>query len=138
MAQPQGSSGSKGRHAPIGRGARGSGARGRAAGIRPSRRRHARAPFAAFVDLCAGEERRRVRAVDLSPGGLGVAFAAAEELPVAVCAEFPLPGLRLPLALEAELAWVDAGRRRAGFRFRGGNEALRELLARFVEGEFPG
>lgn len=100
------------------------------------RRRYPRAPFAAFVDLCSGERRQRVRAVDVSPGGIGVVLATAGEPPAAACAELPLPGLRLPLVLDAELAWVDPDRRRAGFRFREGNDALRELLARFVEGEF--
>ncbi len=90
------------------------------------------------MELCVGTERQRVRAVDLSPGGIGVVLAAERELPSAASAELPLPGLRLPLALDAELAWLDRARRRAGFRFRGGNEALRELLARFIEGELAG
>ena len=104
-----------------------------AAGRAGGRRRHPRAPFRALVELHAGELRRRVRAVDVSPGGLGVALGPVGELPAVARAELPLPGLRLPLALDAELAWVDSRGGRAGFRFCGGDEALRELLARFVE-----
>lgn len=48
-------------------------------------------------------------------------------------AEFPLPGIGLPLELSAEVVWVGADR--AGLRFTDVDPGLRELVESFVAGK---
>ncbi len=48
--------------------------------------------------------------------------------------EFALPGLSLPLAVEARVAWNDPGSARMGLRFVGVDPGIAELLARYTDG----
>ena len=102
------------------------------------RRKEARARLSGWVEVMAdGAGRRRISAIDLSVDGLGVCLDGARVPAGArVLTEFPLPGIRLPLELSAEVMWADA--ERAGLRFRDVDSGLRELLESFVAGRLPG
>lgn len=73
--------------------------------------------------------------MDLSADGIGVRGALDGLEPGArVVAEFPLPGIGLPLALTSSVVWSDPARGRAGLAFSEVDPGLRELVESFVAG----
>jgi hypothetical protein len=100
------------------------------------RRGAQRARFEGWVEIRLDGERRRVRGYDLSTAGIGI--QSAEPLPESaerVVSEFPLPGIGLPLALEACPVWTDAGCGRLGLRFLHVDPGLSDLLQSYVDGK---
>jgi len=99
-------------------------------------RRDLRMPFRAWVELSGPAGRLRAEARDLSEGGLGLALDGAEPPPADadVVSEFALPGITLPLQLDAQVVWSDAASGRAGVRFRDIDPGLADLLANYVAG----
>jgi c-di-GMP-binding flagellar brake protein YcgR len=99
------------------------------------RRKEERAHLSGWVELSVdGRQRRRATTEDVSVDGLGILLDGD---PLAAgsraIAEFPLPGIGLPLALSAEVVWV--GTDRAGLRFEDVDPGLRELVESFVAGK---
>lgn len=100
------------------------------------RRKEHRAHLSGWVELSTDGRRRRRRATteDVSVEGLGIRLDGDPLAPGSrTVAEFPLPGIGLPLELYAEVVWVD--RNRAGLRFRDVDPGLRELVESFVSGK---
>ena len=98
------------------------------------RRRMPRAGFDAAVDLHGGDGPPRVAlARDLSADGLGLA-ASAPHPPVGerLRSDFALPGLAVPVSVEAVVAWSEPRAGRLGLRFAALDPPLRELLERWV------
>lgn len=96
------------------------------------RRKHQRALLHTWVDLSSDNGWCRSRVTDVSMGGLGI-----EGLPPrgpSVTSEFPLPGIRLPVELAAEVVWTDGASGRSGLRFVDPDPGLAELLGSYVAG----
>lgn len=100
-------------------------------------RRESRAAFGGWVEITAEGRRRLGAACDLSAGGIGL-VVRGEPLSAGgrVTSEFALPGISLPLALDGQVVWSDAGRGRLGIRFEHVDPGLAELLETFVSGRF--
>ena len=97
------------------------------------RRKDTRAPLATWVEITAGGRRLRASVRDLSVGGMGIGpMSRGLDGARRVVAEFPLPGISLPLELDAEVVWRDGTR--LGLRFVEADGGLAELVARFVDG----
>lgn len=99
------------------------------------RRGARRARFEGWVEIRVEGQRRRARGYDLSTEGIGI--QSVEPLPESVqrvVSEFPLPGIGLPLELEAHVVWADAPRRRLGLRFLHIDPGLADLLQSYVDG----
>jgi hypothetical protein len=99
------------------------------------RRKEQRALLSGWVELSVdGRRRHRASTEDVSVDGLGVLLDGDPLVAGSrATAEFPLPGIGLPLELSAEVVWVDSDR--AGLRFRDVDPGLRELMASFVAGK---
>ena len=95
------------------------------------RREAGRAALESWVEIAAGGARYRATAADVSVCGLGLSGAGLVA-GASVVAEFPLPGIGLPLELSARVMWADTGR--LGLRFEGIDPGLRELLESYVDG----
>jgi hypothetical protein len=102
-------------------------------------RRSARTAFDGWVELTVGTTRRLARCRDLSSQGLGLELeaphpAAGEQ----VESEFLLPGIGVPLAVAARVAWSDPATRRLGLSFEALDVSVAELLQSAVAGRFQG
>ncbi len=97
------------------------------------RRKSGRAELDSWVEIDADGVRSRATVSDVSTGGLGIALHGSALAPgTALVAEFPLPGIGLPLELRACVVW--AHDRHVGLRFESVDPGLRELLASYVDG----
>lgn len=133
MREPDGPEGPAGPDGPDGM--------GRSDGAKPSvrsddRRRTPRAPLQTWVEITTESGRRRGSVENLSMGGLGIARRGQLRLEPGqrVLSEFPLPGIGLPVELEAVVVWSDAQGGRAGLRFVEVDPGLAELVARYASG----
>lgn len=98
-----------------------------------------RAPFDSWVEIISGGDRCRARAIDLGPGGIGIAASQLDlRADTKVVSEFPLPGIGLPLALECTVRWVDRRNGRGGLRFLDVDSGLNELLESYLDGRLTG
>ncbi len=101
------------------------------------RRRGERAAFAGWVELAFGSERRLARSCDLSARGLGLLLDPPHPAPGEVVeSEFALPGIGLPLAVPARVAWSDPAGGRLGLAFERLDVSVAELLESAVAGRF--
>jgi hypothetical protein len=100
----------------------------------PEQRSRTRASFRSWVEITAEGRRQRAFTVDLSTGGLGVSLRAPLQPGSRVVAEFPLPGIELPLELASRVVWCDPRTQRAGLYFLDVDPGLAELLESHVTG----
>jgi c-di-GMP-binding flagellar brake protein YcgR len=97
------------------------------------RREAGRAALDAWVEIAAAGTRRRASVEDVSVGGLGLRLDGARIAHgTEVIAEFPLPGIGLPLEVNARVMWADTDR--LGLRFEDIDGGLEELLESYVDG----
>ena len=97
------------------------------------RRKAARAGLDTWVEIASANGRVRASTCDISAEGLGLT-GVAPEVGASLLAEFPLPGIGLPLELAGQVVWSDAAGPRAGLLFREVDPGLREILASYVSG----
>jgi hypothetical protein len=97
------------------------------------RRRAPRADLDAWVEIASAGGRVRASTFDVSADGLGLT-GVAPQIGAALLAEFPLPGIGLPLELAGQVVWSDESRSRAGMLFEDVDPGLREILASYVSG----
>lgn len=98
------------------------------------RRKAPRAQLDAWVEIASETGRVRAATSDVSADGLGLSDVTprvGEELR----AEFPLPGIGLPLELHGRVVWADDVGRRAGLLFEEVDPGLREILSSYVSGK---
>lgn len=99
------------------------------------RRRSPRARLEGWVELSADGNRQRGALRDVSVDGLGVARVDRALAPgQRLLAEFPLPGIGLPVELEGVVVWGGPPGGPAGIRFLGMDPGLAELLSRHASG----
>ncbi len=99
------------------------------------RRGRSRASFEGWVEITTRGRRKLASGRDLSAGGMSVSMTSP--LPptrTPVTSEFALPGISLPLALEAVVAWSDPQRGLVGLCFDGVDTGLIELIEGYLEG----
>jgi len=99
------------------------------------RRRSPRARLETWVEISTGRRRQRGVARDVSVGGLGVERVGPDLEPgQRLVAEFPLPGIGLPVELEGVVVWCGPPGEGAGIRFVDVDAGLAELLALHASG----
>jgi len=99
------------------------------------RRRSPRAALDAWVELSGEGCRQRGATRDVSVEGLGIARVDRALVPgQRLLAEFPLPGIGLPVELEGVVVWCGPPGGPAGIRFLGMDPGLAELLSRHASG----
>lgn len=97
------------------------------------RRKAPRAGLDAWVEIASANGRVRASTFDVSADGLGLT-GVAPHVGASLVAEFPLPGIGLPLELPGQVVWSDATGSRAGLLFQDVDPGLREILASYVSG----
>lgn len=97
------------------------------------RRKAARADLNTWVEIASANGRTRASTCDVSAEGLGLT-GVAPEAGASLVAEFPLPGIGLPLELTGQVVWSDSSGSRAGLYFDDVDPGLREILASYVSG----
>ena len=97
------------------------------------RRKAQRADLDTWVEIASANGRVRAATFDVSADGLGLT-GVAPEVGESLLAEFPLPGIGLPLELAGQVVWSDASGPRAGLLFREVDPGLHEILASYVSG----
>lgn len=97
------------------------------------RRKAPRADLDAWVEIASAKGRVRASTFDVSADGLGLK-GVAPQVGASLLAEFPLPGIGLPLELAGQVVWSDASGSRAGLLFQDVDPGLREILASYVSG----
>ena len=105
------------------------------------RRRYFRQPVRMQVKVVFGSRTLQATSTNVSEGGIALLMREALPKGATPHLHFSLPGLNVPLNVEAEVAWADM-KGLAGLRFRNVPKATQDQLEHWldarIEEEFPG
>jgi hypothetical protein len=101
------------------------------------RRGSRRAKFEGWVGIAVGDVHRMARGRDLSSRGIGLTLGGGHPFTDgSVETEFALPGIFVPVKLNARVAWADPRTESLGLCFEAIDPDLAELLDNYVAGRF--